>query len=322
MNSIAEVAAFLRSYDSLTLISHVSPDGDTLGSVLGLSMGLTRMGKQVQLVCEDPVPQVYSFLEGAEKFISPERAVQTETVVTVDCADVRRTGSAQTLFERASHTMVIDHHMTNPLFGDVNYVHGVAATGELVFDILEELGVAVDAEIAVPLYTAIACDTGNFAFSNVTKESFLIASRLRETGFDLPGVNRKLFRTFPARRMRLRARTLANMELLDEGRYAVTTITMDEFAACGASAEDSEGLIDDLRDIDTVEVAALLREAADGRVRVSMRGKSEADVSRVAVFFDGGGHKLAAGCTMDMPIMEAKAALSERILDLLAGRDF
>ena len=193
------------------------------------------------------------------------------------------------------------------------------ATGELVYRILGRLSVEPDVETASLLYVALASDTGNFSYSNTSPETFRIAACLLERGIDLPELNRRLFRTIPYRKLLLQSRAVAACTLHAEGRIAVSTLSLGDLAACGATGEDSEGLIDDLRDIDTVEIAALLREETDGSVRVSLRGKREADVSRIAVRFGGGGHRLASGCTMRVPLAQAAEAVLTAALDALGG---
>ncbi len=313
-----EAVQFLQEHDDLTLIAHISPDGDTLGSSLALYCALVRLGKRVQVVCADPVPAAYRFCPYTEAVLAPQQAVQTAAVVTVDCADLARTGACQPLFERAPHTLCIDHHGTNVGFAQVNWVEECGATGELIYLLLTAMPVAVDKRIASLLYVALAADTGNFSYSNTSPQSFRIAAALLETGMDLPEWNRRIFRTIPYRKALLQARTMQGCRLYENGRIAVAAMTLDDLAACGAAEEDAEGLIDALRDIDSVEIAAIARESADGAVRVSLRGKRSADVSRIAVRFGGGGHRLAAGCTMHAPIEDAAGMILESARQILA----
>jgi len=309
-----EAVAFLKAHDDLLLIAHISPDGDTLGSSLALYCGLKRLGKTVRVVCENPVPASYRFCPYADRVLLPEQAEPAKTVVAVDCADLLRTGACARFFETAEASLCIDHHETNRGFADVNWVSCVAATGELIYQLLVELEVPIDVEIATLLYTALAADTGNFAYSNTTADTFRIAAELRETGFDLPEINRLLFRTFPFAKLKLRARCIENCTLYADGRIAAAHITQADLADCSAAAADAEGLIDDLRDIETVEIAAVLREGIDGAIRVSLRGKRIADVSSIAVFFGGGGHRLAAGCTMYEDIHSAQQKIVDRAM--------
>lgn len=315
---IEDAIRFFDQHDDILLIAHISPDGDTLGSSLALFRALRKMGKCVQVVCTDPVPESYRFCVGAEEFLLPREAHQADAVVTVDCADVLRTGDCKPLFDGARDTLNIDHHGTNRGYAKNNYVRRAGATGELIYHLLVALKCEVDPEIASLLYVAIASDTGNFAYSGTSPDTFRIAAALLECGIDLPALNRLLFRTVPYRKLLLRARMTASCNLYANECIAISTVTRRDLIACGATEEDCEGLIDDLRDIETVEIAAILRESSDGTVRVSLRGKQNADVSKIALQFGGGGHRLAAGCTMHIPIAEAEAAVLEAALMMVS----
>ena len=191
----------------------------------------------------------------------------------------------------------------------MNDVRRAGATGELIYEIIRLLNVPITEDMAVCLYTALATDTGNFSYSNTTPNTFRIMSELLETGFPLPEINRMLFRSTPLRKLKLQARALDKLELYCGGRVAISALSLSDFSDCGAMAEDHEGVVDLLRDIDTVEASAALRACEDGTVRVSLRGKRYADVSRVAVALHGGGHKLAAGCTICGSLEAAKSAV-------------
>lgn len=314
---IDRAVRFLQEQDDLTLIAHISPDGDTLGSSLALMRALRQLGKRVQVVCANPVPATYRFCPHAEEVLLPDAARQTDAVVTVDCADKLRTGACATLFERARNTLNIDHHGTNHGFAQENWVEHAGATGELIYRILVRLGVKPDVETASLLYVALASDTGNFSYSNTTPDTFRITADLLECGIDLPELNRRLFRTIPFRKLLLQARAFAGCELYEDERIAISALTRQDLAACGAVPDDAEGLIDSLRDIETVEIAAVLREQLDGRIHVSLRGKRVADVSQVALRFGGGGHRLAAGCVIAPPLRAAVNAVLDAAREVL-----
>ena len=318
---LSDAIQFLQEHDSFTFLAHVSPDGDTIGSCLGLFLALRSVGKNVQVVCADPVPKIYQFLPSSDAFLLPEQARQTEAVVAVDCADLERTGDAERLFQHAQFTLNIDHHSTNNRYADCNYVASASAAGELVFQILQGMELPVTRDIAACMYVAVITDTGNFAYSNTTPQTFLISADLLEAGIDLPYLNRMVFRTVPLHKTRLHALAVMRMQLYERGRIAVSMLTRADFRSCEALEEDSEGIIDSLRDIDTVEIAAFLRESSDGSVKVSLRGKSSADVSRIAVKYGGGGHRLAAGCVLHMPISEAGKKILRDALEYLHGAE-
>lgn len=316
---LQDAVRFLRAHDDLLLIAHVSPDGDTLGSSFALYGALLELGKHAQVVCEDPVPAIYRFLPFSDQLIPPEKAKPAEAVVCMDCADLGRTGRCESLFHAANTTLNIDHHGTNDRYAQENFVQKAGATGELVYNVITSLKVTLNKNIASCLYAAITTDTGNFAYSNTTPDTLRIAAELLDTGIDLPYLNRCLFRTVPFHKLKLHALAVSKAQLFEHGRIGISCITREEIQQCGATSEDSEGIIDAIRDIDTVEIAALLRESDDGLIRVSLRGKSSADVSKIAVRFEGGGHRLAAGCTMKPPIEEAAAQILDCAKELLHG---
>ena len=307
---LTDAVRFIRAHDDILLISHVSPDGDTLGSALALYAVLNQLGKRAQIVCEEPVPKIYRFLPGADRVLLPEQARPAKAAVSVDCADLARTGRCEPLFRAAEHTLNIDHHGTNDRYAEENYVQRCGATGELIYGVIVNLKGNLTREIASCLYAAITTDTGNFAYSYTTPDTLRIAAELLDVGIDLPYLNRMLFRTVPFQKARLHALAVMKTALYQGGRIGIAQLTRDDIARCGAAEEDCEGIIDAIRDIDTVEIAALLRESGDGSIRVSLRGKTVADVGRIALTFGGGGHRLAAGCTLEPPLKDA----AERIL--------
>lgn len=312
-------AAFIQSHQCFYLAAHQSPDGDTLGSCLALRAALRAMGKEATVVCPDAVPAYLGFLEGADTVIGTNGIEKpAEAVIYVDCGDHKRTGHLRETLETAPYQFCIDHHGTNPRESkDGDWVEEVSATGELILRLFEILQVPVTHGMANALYTAIATDTGNFSYSNTTAEAFAAAAKLLGYGIDLPELNRVLFREMPLKKAKLIAYTLSHMELSEDGRLNLCAIPASALDACGAAKEDCEGLIDHLRDIDTVEAACLLRESGNV-VRVSMRSKRTCDVAAIGKRFGGGGHVRAAGCTLDMSLEEAVRVMREALTEALA----
>lgn len=317
-DALRSIAAFIKENDDFTVVAHTTPDGDTLGASLALYGVLVRIGKRAAVVCEQPVPHTYAFLPGAEHVLLPEDARQTEHVIAVDCADRARMGAALRLFDGALHTCNIDHHPSNDFYAELNAVDDMAAaTGELIASLAEMLLPELDAPLANCLYTALMTDTGNFAYSNTRPETFHLAGRLLAAGADNAELNRLVYRTVPFAKQKLLGRALANMELLFEGKLGVSYVMQSDFAATGASEEDTEGIIDHVRDVEGVEAALLLRETPSGAFKLSLRSKKAADVGAVAQAKGGGGHKHAAGYTAEGPfdLVRAEAVtLCERAL--------
>lgn len=314
--NIQAAKQFVTEYHSYLLVAHQSPDGDTLGSCLALQQALEAKGKTVTVACADGVPERLRFLTGAERVITDVASKDYEAVVFVDCADHKRVGALMEACERIPHQFCIDHHMTNPKTSkDGDWVENRAACGEMILALTEELCVPMTKSLAECLFTAIATDSGNFAYSNTTPETFRSAARLLECGIDLPELNRKLFRTVPIRKSRLIAHVLSAVELLRDGTIGIVAVSREDLMRCGATEEDCEGLIDHIRDIETVEAACTLRDSIDGSIRVSLRAKRDFDVSAVAVSFGGGGHRRAAGCTLNMPLEDAVQTMKQALLE-------
>ena len=315
---LTETVEFIRSHDNFLLVTHISPDGDTIGSGLALFAALRTIGKTVSIVSSDRVPRMYEFLSGAGEFCRPGNAPEFETIIFIDCGDAKRAGTAGDLLCRAAHSLCIDHHGTNEGYCELNWIsETAAATGELIYLLLCKLGVEITADIATCLYAAIATDTGNFAFSAVTAETFRIAAALMDAGLNLPECNRRLFQTNSLTKTRLVRQTLQNMELFADDRAVLSTLTRDELRRFDATWDDCEGLIDSLRMIETVEIACTLRETLSGEIRVSLRAKDYADVAAIAQRFNGGGHEKAAGCTLCCNMQQARGKIRAAIIDEL-----
>ncbi len=305
---LRSIAAFIKENDGFTVIAHTSPDGDTLGASLALYGTLKRMGKRAEIVCEQPVPHVYAFLPGAEAVQLPEQAAGMENAIAIDCADLARMGAAGRLFQAAKRTCNIDHHITNDSYAAFNAVDAeAAATGEIIAALAALLLPKIDDAIATCLYTALLTDTGNFAYSNTRPETLHTAADLLACGADNTEINRQIYRTVPFAKQKLLGRALDHMELYCEGKLGISYVTLADFAETGAKEEDTEGVIDSVRDIEGVEAAAFLRETPSGSFKVSLRSKRFADVGAIAHALGGGGHKHAAGYTAFGPLQEAQA---------------
>lgn len=293
---IESLRAFIEERDGFTLIAHTSPDGDTLGSMLALLWLLKRLGKRAEAVCADPVPGLYAFLPMVDEVLLPENAAGYENVIAVDCADKARLGSAAALFERAVATCNIDHHPTNNAYARYNVIEpGAAATGELIYDLAQRLRIKPDADFAACLYVALMTDTGNFAYSNTTGDTLRIAGDLLDAGADGYGLNLRIYRTASLSKLLLLRQAIDNIRLYAEGRVGVTSLTRAEIERAGAQEEDTEGVVDAVRDIQSVEVAVFIKESGSDMWKISLRSKRQADVGAIAAGLGGGGHARAAG---------------------------
>lgn len=307
-----DAVRFLEERDNFLLMAHVAPDGDTLGSCLALKLLLEQLGKRAQVICDDPVPHLYAFLPGATDVLPPDASVDADVFVAVDCADMGRTGS-QWSRVGTKPSLCIDHHITNQGFAQTNYIEDCAATGELITLLYDALHEPVSPEAGACLYTAIATDTGNFAYSSVTPRTFALMGKVMESGFDLPECNRLLYRNKRFQRLRMSARTVENAKLYRNGQVIVAALSQAEVEAVGGCKADAEGIIDSLRDVETVQVACFLREEG-AQVKLSLRAKTKVDCAALAKVYGGGGHVRAAGATLHMPLAEAEAEVTKALL--------
>jgi len=296
----------------IALIAHVMPDGDTLGSCLALGRILSLQGKIVDLYCQDGYPHVYSFLHGIDKFRKPEGAcVEYDLCVAVDCSDLGRLGKCSIIFEHSRQTANIDHHISNTHFAGINRVEsGAAATGEIIFQLFTEMGTSPDRIAAEALYTAICTDTGTFSFSSTTPRSYRIAAELLETGISVEDITSRLYRSHRPERIRLLGKALGSLELLADNQAAILKITRDMLDECGADDSDTENIINYARDIQGVELGILLKETKDG-IKASFRSKERIDAASLAGHFGGGGHKRAAGASIDGDMQNAYRMILE-----------
>lgn len=291
----------IKQYSDFLIIGHVSPDGDTLGSGMALALGLKALGKQAAFALDGELPDklgfvgTYGTLYRFENF--PRRPY--ECMIGVDTGDLTRMGRFSELFSRQQHTIVIDHHMTNPGFGELNLIRPYGASGQIILELLEGMKVPIGKEIANLLYAALSTDTGNFSYTNTDASLLHAAARLREYGAEIPKLTEVIYRQRSLGATRLIGRAIDRMRLSEDGRMAQLYVLQSDYDELGAVKSDCDELINYAREIKTVEIAMFLRQVAQEKFKVSFRSKKYVDVSSLAVAFGGGGHKYAAGCTVD-----------------------
>lgn len=301
MLSISEAAARLRSFDRVLILTHVRPDGDTVGCAAALCAGLRAIGKTAYLL---PNPQL---TENTAPYFAPYEAPENfefDKVVSVDVAAAEiLTDKAKPLSGRID--LAIDHHPSFEHFGRENLVRPeAAACGEILYEILAELG-PITPEIALPLYVAISTDTGCFAYSNTTAHTHNIAARLMETGIDYRDVNKKFFRTKSRKRMQLEAAMLNDCEFYDGDRIAVLSVPLDLIQRLEATESDAEDLAALGGQIQGVDCAVTMRELQPCVWKLSVRTGPRVNATEVCQKFGGGGHAAASGCKIKGPREEA-----------------
>ncbi|HEV2096026.1 MAG TPA: bifunctional oligoribonuclease/PAP phosphatase NrnA [Chthoniobacterales bacterium] len=319
-SSFAEIAAALRAHQHFVIISHVRPDGDALGSELALGLSLRELGKDVTIWNEDGMLEKYSFLPHAELLVQPPaEGREFEVAIALDTATENRLGAAGEAVHQAKLWINIDHHPSNPRYGDLVHIDPIApATGQILFELIAAEGLPMNAAIAENLYAAISTDTGSFQYPNTTARTFEIAAELIRLGVDVGATNQALYENFPRRRVELLREVLGTMRFNADGKIASFSLSLQTANELKALAEDNEGLIDHLRAIHGVVVAVFFEELADGKVRVSMRSKSEAaDVCAICQRFGGGGHKMAAGARVRGTLPEVEERVLAAICDVV-----
>ena len=317
--SFDDIARALRDANRIAVLSHVRPDGDALGSQLALGVSLRQLGKDVTLWNEDGMLEKYSFMPCAELLSRPPAEPRAfELGVALDTAVQNRLGTAG-LAVHATRWINIDHHPTNPRYGDLNYIDPTApATGQILFEFISAAGLPMNTEIAENLFVAISTDTGSFQYPNTTARTFEIGAELIKCGVKVGRVNQLLYESYPRRRVELLRELLGTMRFDGQGQVASFSLSLETARKLGVKAEDNEGLIDHLRAIEGVLVAVFFEELLEGKVRVSMRSKSEAaDVAAICQSFGGGGHKLAAGARVRGTLAEVEARVLEAICNVV-----
>lgn len=306
--SAAVVAAALRERHSFVLTSHARPDGDAIGSQLALAFALRALGKTVRLVNRDPVPAPYRAFAGiADLEFATEVTGAADAVVTLECSDLSRPGLAG--LERY-FVINVDHHLGNEMYGQVNWFDGSAAScTEMVADIVDALGVAWTQEIAQHLYLGVATDTGSFRHGPISGRTFELCRRITETGVDTTALSRQIFDSFGIGRVKITGAMICKMELHHDNRLAVLEFDDALLAECGATVDDTEGLVNLPLGASEVLAVALFKLQSDGTCRVSLRSKPAVDVRSVAAMWNGGGHKNAAGCTLSGPLADVRPAV-------------
>ena len=301
-----DVLSAIQSAGSVLLFGHVNPDGDTLGSVLALKIRLERMGKRVQVMVDGFVPGYLAFLPGAESVMNAEAAPETfDLAVAVDVASSDRLGKCEPIFAAAEKTAVIDHHGTNPGYAQINMIDEHApATAILLYRLFGQMELPMTQEEAICLYTALSTDTGNFIYDSTNAESFAMMGGLMEAGLPLAEYSRMLFRQKELLHVRLLAETLPSLRVTGNGKIAGLCLTLEQMQRVGANGGHAEGIVNYAIDLEGVGMAYFAREVEPGRVKVSLRALQPFAVDQVAAKFGGGGHKLAAGLTLCMPMDE------------------
>ena len=306
----AEIRTLLERARRVLIVAHVEPDGDAIGATLGLAWALRRRGVSCTLACAHPVPDSLRFLPGSEAF-APRWRTDEDAIVVLDTSDTQRIGEIYRDERGGVPLVVIDHHVTNLRFGDVNWVEARASTCELVLDLVGDLGVPLDVEIAACLLTGVVTDTRGFRTRNTHAATLAAAMTLMDAGASLGDIMDAVFRSRSITTLRLWGVALERLQ--HEDGIAWLEVSQDDLRRAGAPPSAADGLSNLLSEVREVDVAVVLREVRANVVDVSMRSTPRVDVAAVALSLGGGGHRQASGCLLKLPLPEAR----ERVLDAL-----
>ncbi len=315
-----QIIKTLREAESVVILPHIMADGDSLGASIAFARALKSTGIEALVLLEEEIPNLYAFLPGRElTAVYSGQAVSADAAVALDTGDIQRLGRRYPVFEAAKTTINIDHHKTNSGFGRINHVDVLSSSvGEIVYQLINLMGVEVDRDMALCLYVAIATDTGGFRYANTTSKTHIIAADLLNIGINVARVSQRVFDTVSVAKVKLMGAAINSLEILEKGKVAFVTITDDDIKRAGALEEDCEGLVNIARNVEGVEVAALFREKRDGEIKVNLRSKEWVDVASIAEKFSGGGHKRAAGCSLRTSLKEAVQAVLNEIREALS----
>jgi len=319
-----EIAAAIRSHQRFVIMSHVRPDGDALGCIIALGHSLKQIGKEVTLWNEDGIAEKFRYLPGWEMVSQPPaEPIDAEVAIALDTASQQRLGTALAAIKSARLWINIDHHISNEGYGDLVHIDANApATGEILYEFLTAADFPLTKDIADNLFAAISTDTGSFQYPNTTARTYEIGAALIRAGVNVGDLSQKMYESYPLRRVHLLRALLNVLKITCGGRVASFVLTQQMIAELGVVPEDNEGLIDTIRAIEGIVVAAFIEElAGEGKVRISLRSKDpRVDVCKVCQLFQGGGHKLAAGARIRGTLLEVEAKVLSSICDEMTSQ--
>lgn len=308
--TISEAAALLRRQDNILILTHKRPDGDTVGCAAALCAALRALGKRAWVLPNRDITRL--FVPYLEAYLAPE-GVRPDSVVSVDVAGKGMFTPEGEVWLARGIDLAFDHHPSQEFFaGETCLDAGRAACGELMYDVVRELG-PVTAEIAAPLYLAVSTDCGCFQYGNTTADTHRVAAALMDAGIDYTAMNKCHFRTKSFKRLKLESMIVEGMHLYDDGRIAVAPVPLSMMAAVGATENDMEDIAAFVGQVEGVQTSVTIRELAGGRCKMSVRTSGGLNATKVCALLGGGGHAAAAGCTVPGTVEEAERAILEAI---------
>ncbi len=309
----------IKKAKKAAIFTHITPDGDAIGSTFALSQLLRSCGIENDVYINEKVPErLLNLIQyGENPFFTEFKDSDYDLMIALDCGDLHRLGDFSSVFENFENTVVIDHHVSNPGYGKFNYIeaHG-SSTGEIIYRFATEGGFTITPETASLIYAAIVSDTGCFKYSSTTPATLSAAAFLMEKGADYVKICKKLFDTEDIKTLKLKALATENMCLYHDGRVAIITVTQKQLESVGAVYEDAEGLTDIPRSVSGVEVGIVIKEWKD-KTKASIRTNEYVDASYLASLYGGGGHIRAAGLVSQLSVSELRDDLADKLKELL-----
>ena len=315
MNSIIQQ---FNNSNKILAVTHANPDGDAIGSLIAMGMSLEALNKKITLYCESLIPAVYRFLPEVHRVVNKIGNLNYDMAVILDCGDLSRVGQTVSYLEQIPVIVNIDHHVTNTRFGHLQLIDTSAcATAEIVYRLIKQMGLTFSKSVATSIYTGILADTGSFRFSNTNKAAFAICQEMVEIGVDPHNIAQHVYGTYSLSRIKLLNLALDSIELSENGKLSIMTLTQKMFDETNTKPEDVDGLINYAQRIEDVEVAALIQEHQNGnensrttnRFHVSLRSDGTFDVAAIAAMFGGGGHSSAAGFSIEETLSSVKSRI-------------
>lgn len=308
----------LDRFDTIYLISHVNPDGDSIGSLLALGKSLKYIyDEKVILLKSDNIPNKFMFLEDIELLSNLDvlNDVKNNSIlITLDCGDINRIGSTYEHIKKFKEIINIDHHISNTNFGNINIIDSKASsTGEIIFDLLNHNQLKIDKSIATSLYMAISTDTGSFKYESATSKTYRTAAELLEYGIDKSKIIFEIYQNRSIEKTNIFIEAIKDLKFLENNKIGTATVSLEMMNKVNASPGDINGVVEFIRDTENVEVSCVIKEIEDNKFKISLRSKSYLDVSKVANVFGGGGHIRASGMTVEGDICKIKDKLFEEI---------
>lgn len=316
-----EIAGILQIGIRFLITTHIDPDADGIGSMLGLGGCLMNQGKEIVMLTEEPVPAPLSFLPGSDRIVqSFAEDEHFDAILVLDCGDEGRLGPHRDIIERGEKLICIDHHKTNEFFGNINLVNPKSSsTGELVFQLIKLAGFCLEVQAAKNLFAAIQTDTGSFRYENASANAFRVAAELVELGVKPWEISRIILEGYSISRLKLLQKTLETLEFYQDGKIGMMTISSGMFDEAKARPIDSERFVDYPRFVSGVELSVLIKQMKNSGYKFSLRSNSHVDVAELATHFGGGGHARAAGFESEGPLDVVKRDFLKEAVQFFDG---